>query len=154
MGKEKIGWEKYHSDCNELAEKLTSYKPDIIVPCMLGGLFPASIIAKKCEERLNEHSHPIDVRPISILRRENERWLGYDIQGEIAGKKILVVEDDVFTGLGFKFAVHLFKEKGAIVKTAALYITPLGKEYVDFWVTVYTDIPDYPWKKSYGGDRY
>lgn len=154
MSKNGKTWRQYHSDMNELVNKLGNYNPDIIVPCMLGGLFPASIIAKRTMKRINSHNQPFDMRPINILRRGTERWLSYGIQGDINGKDILIVEDDAFTGLGFKFVRTLFEEQGAIVKTAAVYITPECQDMVDFFVEIHASIPNYPWKKAYGGDRY
>ena len=40
-------WEQYYSDITKLIECLGVYRPDVIVPCMLGGLIPEAIMAKQ-----------------------------------------------------------------------------------------------------------
>ena len=39
---DKMTWEQYYTDILQLAENLGDYRPDIIAPCMLGGLIPSN----------------------------------------------------------------------------------------------------------------
>ncbi len=138
-------WEQFHTDVLALADSFAEYKPDIICPVMLGGLIPGTIIAKKLE--IN------DVRPIDIEREGLERRLAYDVQGNIAGKQVLIVEDDLIYGLGPATIKKIFEERGAIVKIAALYIQPQAVQIADFYVEVCDVNPNYPWKNFNDGDK-
>ena len=141
-------WDQYHADILILAEKSANYKPDIICPVMLGGLIPGAIIAKYFE--LN------DVRPIDIERNGDHRRLAYDVQGNISGKRILIVEDDLPTGIGPARIAQEFRQRGSDVKIGALYVTPQSQKLTDFWVELYEsadEFPGYPWKRPHIGDR-
>jgi len=112
---------------------------------MVGGLIPAAIIAKALG--LN------DVRPIDIERIGEERRLAYDVQGNIAGKRVLILEDDLPTGKGPALIKKIFEAHGAVVKIAAIYVTKEGRKNADFFVEELEQLPDYPYKKSHVGDR-
>jgi hypoxanthine phosphoribosyltransferase len=140
-------WEQFHEDTKKLIEKFGDYTPEIIAPCMLGGLIPSTIIAK--ELGLN------DVRPIDIEREGDERRIVYDVQGEINGKKVLILEDDLPSGKGAELAKKQFEQRGAKVKIAAVYVSEIGESVADFYVEEYSskDPIEYPWKKFHKGDR-
>ena len=141
----KLTWKQYHADILALADKISEYNPDVIVPCMIGGLIPGAIIAK--------HLGISDVRPIDIERRGSERHLVYDVQGELRGKRVVIVEDDLPTGIGPKMVKELFERRGAEVKIAAIYVTPQSQEIVDYYVEMPEQPYDYPWKERHIGDR-
>ena len=143
----KLSWEEFHEDVKRLITCLGDYRPDIIVPCMLGGLVPGAIIAK--ELGIN------DVRPIDIVRTGNNRRIAYDVIGELEGKSILLVEDDLPTRIGLAMVREKFEQRGAKVKVAAVYVSQKGKEIADFFVKEIEpdDMPDYPWKKFNCDDR-
>jgi len=143
--KKTISWNQFHADILKLAVNFGEYRPDLIVPCMLGGLIPAAIIAKKLGIS--------DVRPIDIERIGEQRRLAYDVQGSIAGKKVLILEDDLPTGKGPALIKEQFEQRGAVVKIAAVYVTKESKAVVDFFVEVRDEFPNYPWKKFHAGDR-
>jgi len=141
----KLTWEEYHRDMLRLAEMLDEWRPEIIAPSMLGGLIPAAIIAKRLGMK--------DVRPIDIERKGGERHLAYDVQGEIGGKRVLLLEDDLPTGEGFRVVKDIFERRGAQVKIAAIYVTPKSQGLADYFVEVRDKPPDYPWKPFHDGDR-
>jgi len=141
-----IGWGQYHSDIRTLAEKVSAlYTPDIIVPCMLGGLIPGAIMAKELGVQ--------DVRPIDIEREDDERRLAYDVQGDVKGKKVLIVEDDIPTGKTPLLVKQIFEERDAEVRIAALYVTQDTKKTVDFYAEVRELLPHHPWKRFNRGNR-
>ena len=80
-------WEEFTIDVKNIVDAFGEWRPDIIVPAMRGGLIPAVLISEWIEVK--------DVRPISIDRIGEKRRIGYDVIGNIAGKNILLVEDDV-----------------------------------------------------------
>jgi len=138
-------WEQLHLDILKLAEKVKVFDPDIIAPCMLGGLVPGMIIAKKLGLK--------DVRPIDIERQGEERRITYDVQGSIDGKKVLLLEDDLPTGKGPVIVKKIFEERGAVVKIAAVYVNGKSRQVTDFYAAVLDELPDYPWKRHHSGDR-
>ncbi len=138
-------WQQVHLDSLTLAKKVSSFKPDIIVPCMLGGLVPGMIVAKALGIK--------DVRPIDIEKEGAERRIAYDIQGDIKGKKVLLLEDDLPTGKGPVVAKKIFEERGAEVKIAAVYVNARSVKIADFYAEELDELPDWPWKKQHSGDR-
>lgn len=138
-------WEEFHGDVKKLIQSLGKYRPDVICPFMLGGLIPGTIVAKELGIR--------DVRPIDIERVGDERKLVYDVQGNLDGKRVLIIEDDLPTGKGSVFAKKMFQERGARVKIAAVYVNDLSKEIADYYGEHVKKIPNYPWKKHNAGDR-
>ena len=126
-------------------ENFGDYRPDVIAPCMLGGLIPAAIMAKRLGI--------VDVRPIDIEREGNERRLAYDVQGSIEGKKVLILEDDLPTGKGPAVVKKQFEQRGAEVRIAAVYVNGKSRQLTDFYAEVVEEMPDYPWKRFHKGDR-
>ncbi len=137
--------QQLYDDILKLKENLQDYRPDVIVPCMLGGLLPGMVLAKLLDIK--------DVRPIDIEREGEERRLAYDVQGSLKGKKVLIVEDDLPTGKGPVAIKKQFEQRGAEVKIAAVYVNPLSQKLTDFYAAVLEELPDYPWKKQHAGDR-
>ena len=138
-------WRQVHSDSLALAGKVKAFNPDIIVPCMLGGLVPGMLVAKALGVK--------DVRPIDIEREGDERRIAYDVQGHIKGKKVLILEDDLPTGKGPAVAKKIFEQRGAEVKIAAVYVNEKSATIVDFYAEKLGQLPDWPWKKQHSGDR-
>ena len=141
----KKSWDEFYSDILKLVKNFGDYRPDIICPCMTGGLVVGGVVARLLEIK--------DVRPIDIERKGDERILAYDIQGGIEGKKVLLLEDDLPTGKGPAVVKKIFEQRGAEVKIAAVYVSPVGEKVSDFYVEVMEHLPDYPWKKQHSGDR-
>ena len=137
--------QELYNDILKLEESLQDYRPDVIVPCMLGGLLPGMVLAKLLGIK--------DVRPIDIEREGEERRLAYDVQGSLKGKKVLIVEDDLPTGKGPVEIKKQFEQRGAEVKIAAVYVNALSQKVTDFYAAVLEELPDYPWKKQHAGDR-
>ena len=59
-----------------------------------------------------------------------------DIDSDITGKHVLLVEDLIDTGLTLKYLKELFNTKGcASVKLAALWINPIAGKWIYRWIT-------------------
>lgn len=141
----KKSWEEFAADVKHLTDSLGEWRPDIIVPAMRGGLIPAVLISEWIDIK--------DVRPISIDRIGEVRSIGYDVMGDVSGKSILLVEDDLPTGKGFMFTKKHLEQKGAVVKTAAVYVNEISRSLVDYFGSFQDPLPDLPWKPSRAGDR-
>ena len=107
-------WEQYHANILHLVNNLGGYRPDVIAPCMLGGLVPGAIIAK----RLGIN----DVRPIDIERIGEKRRLAYDVQGDVKGKKILIVEDVTTSGGSVVKTIQILRENNAVVEKVLVVV--------------------------------
>lgn len=119
--------DEYLADIHRLADKIGEYRPDIIMPCMRGGLFPGMVLSYLLGVK--------DVIPIDIRREGDRRWLRYEVQGDITDASILIVEDDLRTGLGPAYVKKRFLREGAKeVRIAAVYVTPEGRKVTDYWV--------------------
>lgn len=146
-----ISWDEWVSLLILAVDKTKkSYKPDILVPIMNGGLVPAGIVGKQMSIQ--------DIRPVSVGRDGEKRYFIYPIDGKIghvAGKKILIVEDDSMTGKSVEFVKkQLFKEGAEEVKTICVYIVE-GLKNIEFFHSELdtNSFPIYPWKKPNFGNR-
>ena len=138
-------WQEFEADIDSLVEMMGDYRPDVIVPSMCGGLVPAGILAEKLKVR--------DVRPISIERVGEERRIVYDVQGDISGLNVLLLEDDMPTGSGFVHAKNVYEQRGANVKVAAVYVNSVSEGIANFYGQKLDPLPNLPWKPARSGDR-
>ena len=138
-------WAEFEFDVVKLAEKMSGFQPDVIIASLRGGLVPAGILAEKMRVK--------DVRFISIERVGEERRVACGVQGEVKGLKLLLVEDDLPTGKGPPIAKKHLEERGAFVKTSAVYVNSISFDKVDFYAEKIDPLPDLPWKPSRSGDR-
>ena len=139
-------WVEFEADVMKLVEKTRGFKPDVIVASLRGGLVPAGILAEKMRVK--------DVRFISIERVGEERRVACDVQGDVKGLKLLLVEDGLPTGKGPPIAKKHLEERGALVNTSAVYVNSISCDKVDFYGEKIEPLPDLPWKPSRTGDRF
>lgn len=146
-----LSWNKWVSLLIQVVDKTKdSYKPDILVPIMNGGLVPAGIVGKQMSIR--------DIRPVSIGRDGEKRYFIFPNDGKIgtvARKKILIVEDDAMTGKSVELVKkHLFRNGAKEVKTICVFIIEGLKNIEFFYTELDADsFPIYPWKKPNFGNR-
>ncbi len=138
-------WDEFEKDVYRMIEDIKNFRPEIIVPSMNGALVPAAMISEKINVK--------DLRPIGIERRGGERTLHYDIHGDVSGKRVLIVEDSMASGNGMIMAKDDFIKRGAIVKTASVYVNNHSKDLSDFYGDVVDPLPNFPWKPNREGDR-
>lgn len=138
----------FREDVNRLISMMGNYKPDIIIPLLRGGQAPCVYVA--------EHLGVMDVRPMSIERRQEERIVVFPPDGNIGDVDdldVLLLEDDVPTGKSLLYAKQFLLKKGARVKIAAVYVLPETKEITDYYGLVLSPLPHMYFKPSRSGDR-
>ncbi len=121
-----------------LAAKVTLV-PDAIVAVVRGGLVPARLLARDL--------HVKEMYAITVRRIGDERRITVDILEDIAGKRVIVVEDMIETGRGLLLAKEHLESKGALVKTACLYIMPRSEIVPDYYLRTVTRVMHFPWEK-------
>ncbi len=146
-----MDWKEWSELLSSVIQKIMAdYQPEIIVPAMNGGLVPAGIVAARLKLK--------DVRPVSVGRRGEERFFLYPKNGDIGdikGKRILIVEDDVPTGKSIKMAREHFLAQGAKEVKIACVFKAKGVGGIDFFAGEVNphSFPEYPWKITNLGDR-
>ncbi len=132
-----------------LAEEVRRERVDAIVAVLRGGIYPALIIAA----RLNVE------RVYAVEFRRREAGLAAEPGGgpkpvrdevpQLAGGRVLVVDDVAVTGSTLRAAKELVKSKGAgEVKTAVLVVrTGQLVERPDFYALFLPAHPLFPWEQ-------
>lgn len=133
-----MDWRKFERELHSLASRI-EWKPDAVVGITRGGVIPAAMLARICDARA---IHIIRVRHVGSRRKVEEGTLP-----ELAGKKVLLVEDMTKTGKSMAAAKTYLEEKGAQVKTACLYTMPGSEIAPDFSLKEIRAVAVFPWEE-------
>lgn len=148
-----MNWEQNGREWCELVTGLierirADFKPDVLVPMMNGGLVPGGVIAAQLKIK--------DVRPVSVGRTGETRYFGWPANGaigDVTGRKILLIEDDVPTGKSVFFAREMFLAAGAAEVRIVCVYKRTGIDGIDYYAVEVDDFPTYWWKVTNLGDR-
>lgn len=145
----RMNWDATITYCEQLAATVKDFKPDMVVGLSRGGLVPARILADI-----------LAVDDIGILGITFYKALGkpsdfpritQELNMDIKGKRILIVDDIADTGRSLMVAKDYLKRKGAAeTKVAVIHYKP-GQELSDFKPDYYaakaTAWIVYPWER-------
>lgn len=134
---ERMSWERLGQEIDALSEKISS-RPDIIIGVVRGGIIPARLLATKLNVK--------DMYCLTIKKVGEERRATSDVNEDISGKSILLVEDALETGRSIIVAGDYLKQKGAIVQTACLYTVDETEIEPDYSLGKVPQIPTFPWE--------
>ncbi len=128
-----VSWDQFHRDARALAWRLAEIGPfSAIVAITRGGLVPAAIIARELDLRIVE---TICIASYDADNKQGKLEILKPVAAEIAradgGAKILVVDDLVDTGATARIVRDLLPK----AHFAAVYAKPLGRAYVDTFMT-------------------
>ena len=132
-----MNWEEVQEKINKLYGKI-DFKPDIVSGVAKGGVIPAVMIAEKLGVK--------DMYAITVKKHEGKRRVMTKLTEDIAHKKILLVEDAVESGKSMLAAKKYLEGKGAIVKTAALFIKDSSPVKPDYALESFED-SNFPWEE-------
>ena len=138
FGKRGMTWDEFEAEVQKLAAKI-DFTPDIIVGIARGGVIPATLF-----------SYIFRVKDMFVLKLEKkgEKQISAFALKDVAGKRVLLVEDMIETGRGMMGGKEFLQGKGAEVKTACLYTMAKSEIVPDFSLKRLHEAPEFPWNKK------
>jgi uncharacterized protein len=139
-------WNQIYDLLMSQAQKIRNqnYQPDIIVGIARGGLVPARILADLLETpQLGFMQVEFYV---DLNQTKSEPTLKQPLTTNVAGKKVLLVDDIADTGKSLKLAqTHLQTQGANQTKTATLYNKPQSITTPDFYEKQTSNWIVFPW---------
>jgi hypoxanthine phosphoribosyltransferase len=125
--------------------KTQNYKPDLIIAIARGGIIPSRILSDLLEMP-NLSFIQIEFYT-NINQTLQEPNLKQTLITNVAGKRILLIDDISDTGKSLKLAKTCLTNQGAIeIKTATLYLKPQSISTSDFYEKQTTAWVVFPWE--------
>jgi hypoxanthine phosphoribosyltransferase len=142
----RMSWDATIEYCERLARMVGDFKPDLIVGLSRGGLVPTRIM-----------SDMLGVQEVGILGISFYKALGkpsdfpritQDLTMDLAGKRVLIVDDVADTGRSLAVAKDYLKRKGATdVRIATIHYKPNSMFRPDYFVASTSSWIVYPWER-------
>ena len=140
-------WNQIYNMLLNLTEKIrkNGFKPDIIVGVSRGGWPPARVLSD-----LMGNPNLANVRAefyLGVAETKGEPVLTQQVSMEVAGKKVLVVDEVADTGKSLKLVKEHIIEKGAMeVKIATVYYKPWSIVKPDYYEKETSRWIVFPWE--------
>lgn len=143
-----LSWNEAGDYGMKLASKIlkSGKKFDIVIGIANGGLPPKLIVADELD--LDSDNLRVKSYDEKIIGQQGEVELIRDINSDIKGKHVLLVDDLVDSGKTMEFVVRHLMEKGAAsVTTAVFFKKPTSTHNPDFYVDTTEKWVVFPWDK-------
>jgi hypoxanthine phosphoribosyltransferase len=141
-----ISWNDFFGICKGLALAAESFRPEIILGIIRGGLYPATLVS---------HFLRVDVWPIRVTRRQNDRVISETPQwiirppAEVAGKRVLIVDEICSEGHTLRMAKGETERLGAAaILTAVMYSHTWGQHVPDIIGLISDELILNPWDRE------
>lgn len=140
-------WNQIYNMLLNLADKIryNGFKPDLIVGVSRGGWPPARVISD-----LMGNANLANVRVefyTGVAETREEPVLTQPVSAEVAGKKVLIVDEIADTGKSLKLVKEHIIEKGASdVKIATVYYKPWSIVKPDYYEKKTSRWVVFPWE--------
>lgn len=130
-----VSWDEAYQLAKSLANKIkrSGFRPDMVIGVARGGFVPARIV---CDILLQKDLTSIRVEHWGIASSLGKAKIKYPLPEEvdIAGKKILIVDDVADSGGTYATILDYMKAKApAEVKTASLHYKTCSSLIPDYW---------------------
>lgn len=142
---EYVSWSQVQSLCEQLAEKVRHYAPQVLVGISRGGLVPVRLVS----DVLNNHT----VATIRIeFYKSMEQTTDFprvtqSLSLDVRGLRVLIVDDVADTGRSLLVAKELARRGMASdVKVATLHYKPRSLIKPDFYINETNKWLVYPWE--------
>ncbi|NTU74086.1 hypothetical protein HGB07_08150 [Candidatus Roizmanbacteria bacterium] len=132
-----MNWDLFSQKMTDLSVKV-NVTPDIIVGITRGGLIPARLLSSLLKVK--------SMYCLSVEKQGEERKVMTEITADLAGKKIVLVEDMLETGRSLGVAKKYLEGKGATVYTACLFVMPQSEVAPDFSLDEVNEVIHFPWE--------
>ncbi len=142
----RMNWDATITQCEELAEKIGDFEPQMIVGLSRGGLVPARIM-----------SDLLGVKEVGILGVTFYKAMGkpadfpkitQELTMDLSGKRVLIVDDVADTGRSLMVAKDYLKRKGAKeIRIATIHYKPNSIFRPDYFVASTSAWIVYPWER-------
>jgi hypoxanthine phosphoribosyltransferase len=134
-----MDWKKFDKEIHAVGEKIaqSGWSPDAVVGIVRGGVVPAMVLANFENVR---KFYVIKVSHVGEERRVKT------FEPDVYEKKVLLVEDMLETGKSLQAAKEFLEEKGADVRTAALYAMKGSVIKPDFYLREVSEVIEFPWE--------
>ncbi len=90
MGVRPISWNDFHGICKALAQAVSAFQPEIILPIGRGGYYPGTLLA---------HMLRVEIYPVRVSRRiddvvkfERPKWR-LEPPALVENKRVLIVDE-------------------------------------------------------------
>lgn len=134
-----LSWSEFERYVEALARAARRFKPEAVVGLVQGGVFVGGALASALH---------VEFFPVRVSQRSRDAHLAGvvdEMPKELAGRRVLVVDDVASSGDSLEFALRLLKALGARAsKTAALVARP-GRYAPDFVALESADFFVFPW---------
>ncbi len=142
-----VSWDEAYRMAKTLSRKIKSsgFKPDLVIGIARGGLVPARVV---CDFLLQKDLAAIKVEHWGIAATLGKAKIKFPLQGDVKGKKILVVDDVADSGDTFSVVMDYLAQKAPLeVKTAVLHYKTCSTCVPDYWAEKQDDWKwiIYPW---------
>lgn len=130
-----VSWERFYQLARALSRLVheSAFQPDIIVAIGRGGYLPARI--------LSDHLGIFDLTSIKVehyhgVHKERVAEVRYPLTAQIAGRRVLLVDDVSDSGETFRAAIRHLREQGeaAHLRTAVLHHKRVSGFVPDYYV--------------------
>ena len=129
--RKKIYWCTIKKGFKKLEQEIRRMKPEVVVGLADGRIIGAIIVSNL---RI-EHFYAIDI-PVECDESGDRttKILGKEHVGDLSGKKVLLVDNHVYTGVNMAAAFNFLKSKNpAEIKTLVLFKHQIVKREIDYF---------------------
>jgi hypoxanthine phosphoribosyltransferase len=142
-GTREISWDHFAEMCRILAERISSYDPELVIGIARAGLYPATLISGMLRK---------EFYPVRITRRENDQvkynrpvWIT-DLPESITHKRILVVDEIADTGETMSIVINKASQMNSLeVRSAVLISHSWADPKPDYFVLESDKMILFPW---------